>query len=502
MLLDDGSTIDVDAVVLTLGHLDADPSGEHGDAAKFADAHGLTYLPPTYGADVDLTVFGAGDDVIVRGFGLAFIDLCVLMTEGRGGRFFPADGGGLRYVRSGREPRFFVGSRRGVPYRCKPTPRLLGTRPNGPRFFDRAGVDELLDAHEEPGSLDFMVHVWPLLAKEMAWGYYHELCTGHPERVTIAWSELDAALAAHTWGDPELDARIEQAVPALEDRLDLPTLDRPLDGVSFITTSALQQHLRAHIRADVDRRTDPDSTFSADQGALLALLSTFDQLPRVLASPKLEGRSRLAGFDDWFFGFFSYYASGPPPRRLEELIALSEAGVVQFLGADISVELDHEAGVYRASSPSSPQVVEATALIDARLPGPTIRGSQDPLVRALDQRGELRELVLRDADGVKLPTGMIRVDHTARLAPGRTADGQDHPARLRYALGPHSTSRAPAFARPNTNGAVFRSNDATARAILIELRALTDSPARPAPNAAGGTEDVLLTVGAADEEGT
>ena len=89
----------------------------------------MTYLPPTYGADVDLEAFGAGDDVIVRGFGLVFIDLCVLMTEGRGGRFFPADDGGLRYVRSGREPKLFVGSRRGVPYRCKPTPRLLGRSP-------------------------------------------------------------------------------------------------------------------------------------------------------------------------------------------------------------------------------------------------------------------------------------------------------------------------------------------------------------------------------------
>jgi hypothetical protein len=54
-----------------------------------------------------------GENVLVRGFGLAFIDLMLLLTEGRGGRFEEQPGGGLRYQPSGAEPVLHVGSRRG-----------------------------------------------------------------------------------------------------------------------------------------------------------------------------------------------------------------------------------------------------------------------------------------------------------------------------------------------------------------------------------------------------
>ena len=59
----------------------------------------------------------------MRGMGLGFIDLMALLTEGRGGRFTPDprpdEPGRLSYRPSGREPRLWVGSRRGVPYHSK-----------------------------------------------------------------------------------------------------------------------------------------------------------------------------------------------------------------------------------------------------------------------------------------------------------------------------------------------------------------------------------------------
>ena len=60
------------------------------------------------------SVLAPGETVLVRGLGLAFIDLVVLLYEGRGGRFEP-DGDGLRYVPSGNEPYLVAGSPRGAP---------------------------------------------------------------------------------------------------------------------------------------------------------------------------------------------------------------------------------------------------------------------------------------------------------------------------------------------------------------------------------------------------
>jgi hypothetical protein len=115
--------------------------------------------------------------------------------------------------------------------------------------------------------------------------------------------------------------------------------------------------------------------------------------------------------------------------------------------------------VFRASSATVPgATVEARALVEARLPEPTVGRALDPLLRALH------------ADGaVETPEGLLRVDRSD----GRILDGAGRPHPRRFALGPYTDVRTPgAFTRPRTGGPAFRQNDATARAALAFLRDL------------------------------
>ena len=132
----------VDAVVLALGHLDAEPDADSAATARFAARHGRVHVPAGHTAELDLSVLEPGADVIALGFGQAFTDLVVLVTEGRGGRFVD-DGAGLHYEPSGREPVLHVGSRRGVPYRSKMNYRLLAPPAPLPRFLDDATIASL-----------------------------------------------------------------------------------------------------------------------------------------------------------------------------------------------------------------------------------------------------------------------------------------------------------------------------------------------------------------------
>ncbi|CAL9335802.1 hypothetical protein SUDANB95_00164 [Actinosynnema sp. ALI-1.44] len=428
-----------DVVVFALGHLDTALSPEHAALRDYAEDHGLVFVPPAYTADADLSVVPAGADVVVRGMGLAFIDLVVLLAEGRGGTFVRVDDV-LHYVPSGHEPRLHVGSRRGVPYHSKTGYRLRGDAPEGPRFFVAS------DLLARPGEIDFRLHVWPLIAKEVAYGYYRELFTGHPSRVRLTWAEFADRFAGLDWYSRDMRALEAEAVPAHSDRLDFEQLDRPIDGLAFDSSDGFQEFLRSYIAADVARRSDP--AFSADLGAFMALLTAYGQLSVLAAS------GRLTGEDGWWHGFFSYFASGPPPDRLEELLALSRAGVVRFLGADTWVEpVD---GVFLAGSASVPgTVVRATGLVEARLPTHTLSGTAEPLLCSMLASGDVRER-----------SGLVAVDPVD----SRVLDASGTPHARRFAVGPYTTNKAQAaFARPNTNNPAFRQNDAVARAVLAFL---------------------------------
>ncbi|MET8571374.1 FAD/NAD(P)-binding protein [Streptomyces sp. NPDC004783] len=429
-----------DLVVLTLGHLDARPDAEQRELSRYARDHGLVHLPPHFTADSDLSALRPGEPVLVRGFGLAFVDLAVLLTEGRGGRH-----DGDVYVPSGREPVLHVGSRRGVPYHAKIGYDWTGARPPLPRFLGPAEVDALL---ARPDGFDFRRDVWPLVEKELGHAHYHRLFTAHPERVRGTWADFEARYAE---ADPAARAGlVAAAVPGPADRLDLTALDRPLDGVRYASADELQEGLRRYVEDDLGRRRDPEH--SPDLAVFLALLSVYGQLVR------------LGDVGGWWHGFFSHLASGPPAPRLRQLLALNRAGVVRFLGA--GMEVTAEDGLFRASGASVPgAAVQARALVEARLPQPTVERTRDPLLRALH------------ADGAAAtPDGLLAVDRSD----GRVLDRSGRPHPRRFALGPHTDARGSgAFTRPRTGGAAFRQNDATARAALAFLR----TPAGPAADA-------------------
>ncbi|MFF5830114.1 FAD/NAD(P)-binding protein [Streptomyces bacillaris] len=427
-----------DLVVLTVGHLDAEPDPEQAELSDFAARHGLIHLPPDFTADTDLSALPAGEPVIVRGFGLAFVDLMVLLTEGRGGRHE----NGV-YVPSGQEPVLYVGSRRGVPYHSKIGYTWTGERPPLPRYLTPEWADGLLG---RPGPLDFRRDVWPLVAKELGHAHYHRLFTAHPERTALEFEVFEAKYAAADPGSPELDGLVAAAVPDPADRLDLEALDRPLDGVTYESAEALQDGLRAYITADLTRRHDPDH--STDLAVFVGLLSAYAQLVR------------LGDIGGWWHGFFSYLASGPPGPRLEQLLALSRAGIVRFLGASVTVTADEERGLFRASSPTVPGArTEARALVEARLPDPSLRHTASPLLRALYEGG-----------AAVTDTGLLAVDP----ADSRVLDREGTPHPRRFALGPFTTARnSGAFTRPRTGGPAFRQNDDAARAALTFLRDLS-----------------------------
>ena len=477
VVLDTGAALDADVVLYALGHSGSEPDSAQAALADFARRHALHYVPPAFTADADTSGIAAGERVIVRGMGLAAVDLVVLLTEGRDGRFHRSADGTLAYTPSGREPHLLLGSRRGIPYHSKIS-SALAAPPAPTRFFDAACAARL---EARGGRLSFSRDVRPLISAEMLWGYYHELFVGHPERVRVPWSQFSPLLERHVGSPAKLRAVVAAAVPDPVDRLDLALLDRPLAGLRASSREELQHAVRDYIETDLHLRSAPQH--SATLALFTSLLHALFALGGIVDSPRWDARSRAVELPEWTSSF-SFIASGPPAHRLEELLALSRAGVVEFLGGELSVRAD-DAGVFVAGSPNAPGERSARVLVDARLPRTSVRTSDNPALRSLVSSGAGAEEQVGDA-GFSGSTGLLVVDRAdARVV---RADGARHPRR--YAVGPYTNAPfVGAFARPGTNAVSFRENDRVARAILERAAELAaERAAGTAPERETATE--------------
>ncbi|CUU66721.1 FAD/NAD(P)-binding protein [Corynebacterium variabile] len=372
------------------------------------------HIPPGYTVDQDFSAIPAGEDVLVRGFGLAFIDLMEILTEGRGGRFERGAGDAVpTYVPSGREPVLWVGSRRGVPYRSKPVdgPPAVELHHLVPATLD--GIPRTPDGHLEPG------HLRRLLTAEL-----------HGQ-----WSAVT------------------------DEPLDLRRIDRPLDGLAFPDRHAVGREVEAVVLTNLGRATDRRHP----QDGLLysTLVASYFVLHSLLVEGLLDDADRdlVAQVE----GSFSYVCSGPSPERLGNLLALHRAGVVRFLGPDTWFRRNPGAGPrFLADSPvvvGDP--VTADHLVDARLAQVTVPRVTDPVLRGLLADGEL--VAGTGASGAAESVFVVDGDNRAVGADGVARDGL-------FLVGPSTSDPVrEGFGRPGQRTRVFPANRRVAEAVADAL---------------------------------
>ncbi|WP_165831836.1 FAD/NAD(P)-binding protein [Brachybacterium endophyticum] len=448
--LDDGTELPADLLLVTVGHADAEPTPAQQQLADFAAQHGDVYSPPSHHDGVDLSALAPGEDVILRGMGLGAVDLVALLTEGRGGTYSPAplpeDPDRLEYEPSGQEPVLWLGSRRGTPFRSKVRGEDV---PAGPSELVHLTPEALTAAEDEHGEVDFENSVLPLIAAEIREAV-PDLDLGGPS--DSGWDLVSA-----------LDDPLVGLFSAEGRRSGEEALRRTRDVVV------------SHIADDLRERTGEDPQRA--RALFQVLLRITGGLARQLPAERLSPASR-GSYPGLWHSLFSFVCSGPPPHRLQQILALERAGLVHFLGPRLQVRADESTGRFSAEGAGGARV-EARALVDAFLPSPTVEGSANRFLRVLGERFA--------APDPHAP-GRLRTD-----ADGRVLDAEGAPVAGLWAVGP-ATSEFPlgAFARPRTDAPVFRRNDALARRLL----ATAENRVSPGPAQSDRPAQELEIVGA------
>lgn len=455
--LEDGIVLaGLDAVVLALGHGPLARDAEQDGHRRHARAHGLFYGEPANPADVDLTPIRPGAPIALRGLGLNFFDYLALLTTGRGGHFVPA-GEGLRYERSGREPVLYAGSRRGIPYHARGDNQKGVHGRHQPLFLTAEVIADLRARADAGHPMSFLDGVWPLIDREVRAVYHHALI-----RDSHGAAAANAFLA-------ELVGPADE--PALLDRYGVPAerrwrwdvIERPQGERGFADPAAFESWLVDHLRRDVRaaRLGNVDSPLKA---ALDVLRDLRNEIRLVVDHGGITGGSYRDELAAWYNPLNAFCSIGPPARRIEEMIALIEAGVLHVLGPGIQVAAEDTGFVVTAREVPGPPV-RVTGLIEARLPDIDLRRSANPLLRYLLATGQARPYRLADARLGDVESGGVAV--TAR--PYRLVDdaGVPHPARFAFGVpteGVHWVTAA--GIRPGVGSVTLEDADAIARAVL------------------------------------
>ncbi|TWJ28600.1 FAD-NAD(P)-binding protein [Micromonospora sagamiensis] len=467
--LSTGAVLACDAVVAATGWLPRDHTAEeHGFLAVLARHPEMTWVRPDNPIDQAIGAVPDGATAIVRGLGMGFFDVMTLLTIGRGGRFVddPLTRAGVRYEPSGREPKLYVTSHRGVPYRAK---SLYGSLPpSAPQRHLRS-----VDWSAVPRPIDFDRQVWPLIVKDAFVDYYETLHRVRPEAFAAPLTTVLATIDTTDGVPAALDAAIAPHVPDATDRFDLPAAMSPVRG-AFPDPGSFTARVADYVADDLtESAKGRDSAVKAG----LWSISAARRLANAIGTfGGFDAESRASGFRT-LQTFGGMVGSGPPAFRSRQLLALVDAGLVRFVGPAARVVADDELGLFRAESPAvAGSAVTGAVLIDAWMHAHDVTASADPLTLSLAAAGRIRPFSVRGRDGRRHPTGGFDVDPRTGLLvhPDGTRDAAFHVAGIPLDEVMGDTIISP---MPRSDPTMLRETDRVARSALrVAADAATSVP--------------------------
>ena len=381
--LDDGSSIVVDHVILTTGHMKQTPR---------SDAVSALVTSP-YPIEGYLRGRGPREKVGIEGMGLVALDVVTALTIGLGGRYLSGEGGTLRYVPSGREPSLYLFSRSGYPYCAKSfgASDPMGDYKPAICTVEAVALLQRRDAGGAKRQIDARTELLPMVFAEMELHYYTSAAriVDGPEVARDVHSRLVAA-----WEDGTFSYQRSQLAVRYG---------------TFVASEHFFVGQGRHYRDSEDYESAVYATVAGDaREALVAggaspvktALETLRALRDTLRMAVEFRGLTLASHLDFVANLQSRFArlvAGPPVFRSQQLLALIDAGVLKLPFGPSPEVLPAEGGgvLVRSTLLEHPYDVVVDRLIRAHLDLPSVTGSASPLLTNLVRRGRVRPLTFQ-----------------------------------------------------------------------------------------------------------
>jgi uncharacterized NAD(P)/FAD-binding protein YdhS len=378
VLLDNGTQISVDHVVLTSGHTFNEERANNANEVHYARPYPVEYFE---------SAVAPGEPIAIAGMGLVGYDLLTAFTIGRGGTY-DRIGDRYRYVPSGREPDIFFYSRSGVPYCAKSAHGVDPTGDYQPIVCTPAALKEMTNPSGSPlrRRVDFRNDLLPLLYAEMQVRYYVHAAflRAGPSAASLVRDQLQINWTSGTF------ARAVDRLEPMYGQFDPARVVFADDGATYQTSDAYQSHVYEMI--DTDLRQALAVGGSPVKAAQEVTRILRDQMRTVIEYGGLSMQSFI-DFQSNIRGRINRLEAGPPPIRSQQLLALLDAGAVEIpFGPHPEVSVAG-AGEVMIRSTALDKTAEArvTRVVRGHLDLPSLARSSSPLLTRLYTKGRLTQ---------------------------------------------------------------------------------------------------------------
>ncbi|GHC48124.1 FAD/NAD(P)-binding protein [Ulvibacter litoralis] len=357
------------------------------------------YINFIYPVSDTLKKITSSSSVIVKGFGLTFIDAVLALSEGKGGIFKTQKDGKLTYIASGKEPnQIAVFSRSGLPM----IPRDGASDENLPlRYITPSFVDDLLNAKH----VDFEEHILPFILKEFYVAYYTKLFLSKKVLLQCSTDFLSIRNQVESFH------RLYESK-----RFHWKAIENYFHSNPLLTTEMVV----AKIREDIDA-VEKNHAITAVYSCWPKISGEFN---KIYSAGILTAESKNK-FDTYYFGLFNRISYGPPLRNMKKVLALSEAGLLNFnYVKNAQLEFDESSEKYSLTTELNRS--EFDFLINATIPRGNDKKNRSLLFENLLSRGLLSE---NTAETSEDSTPIIHLTQTGNAI---TAEGDIAPTITFY----------------------------------------------------------------------
>lgn len=289
------------------------------------------------------------------------------------------------------------------------------------RWDELARATRALERHADEmpsprlkGEARFFAAVLP--PRPVDWGQLEQLAT-RIDTTPIAARRARALLG----GESPLDVIDRRILP--ESRFSWDRLAEPLAGRSFASKDEYTAFLEAFIREEL-RQASLGNIDGPHKAATDVLRDLRGNIRYAVEFGGLTAESHC-WLDQMFWPLHNRIVAGPPAIRLEELLALMEAGVLDIsFGSAPSLAPCPERGCFRLTTQSFPsEPCDIDVLIDGRIAQPNVRTDRSHLLGRLLGRGVVRPFTNTTNGRTYVPCGIdITEDNHVVGADGRVND--------------------------------------------------------------------------------